>query len=53
MYLFQHWKLTDQPTVTIGMDLLGSFEALVIDYNRRELQIRARQAQDNGYVLRY
>jgi predicted aspartyl protease len=53
MYLFQHWKLTDTPTLTIGMDMLGSFEALVIDYNRRELQIRARQPQDSGYVLRY
>jgi hypothetical protein len=53
MYLFQHWKLTDQPTLTIGMDLLGSFDAIIIDYNRRELQIRSRQAQDNGYVLRY
>jgi hypothetical protein len=53
MYLFQHWKLTDQPTLTIGMDLLGSFDALIIDYNRRELQIRSRQAQDNGYVLKY
>lgn len=53
MYLFQHWKLTDQPTLTIGMDLLGSFDALVIDYNRRELQIRSRQAEGNGYTLRY
>jgi predicted aspartyl protease len=25
MYVFQHWKLTDQPTLTLGMDLLGSF----------------------------
>jgi len=53
MYLFQHWKLTDQPTLTLGMDLLGSFDVLVIDYNRRELQIRSHQPQDSGYVLRY
>jgi predicted aspartyl protease len=39
MYLFQHWKLTDVPALTLGMDLLGSFEVMVIDYERRELQI--------------
>jgi predicted aspartyl protease len=42
MYLFQHWKLTDQPAMTLGMDLLGSFDVLIIDYNRHELQIRPR-----------
>ena len=42
MYLFQHWKLTDKPAMTLGMDLLGSFDVLVIDYNRHELQIRPR-----------
>ncbi|MBV8910584.1 MAG: aspartyl protease family protein [Gammaproteobacteria bacterium] len=47
MYLFQHWKLTDQPTMTLGMDLLGSFDVLIIDYNRQELQIRPR----NGPTL--
>lgn len=44
MYLFQHWKLTDQPTLTLGMDLLGSFDVLIIDYNRHELQILPRSA---------
>lgn len=47
MYLFQHWKLTDEPTLTLGMDLLGSFDVLIIDYNRHELQIRTR----NGPML--
>jgi predicted aspartyl protease len=42
MYLFQHWKLTNEPTLTLGMDLLGSFDVLIIDYNRQELQIRPR-----------
>ena len=45
MYLFQHWKLTDEPTLTLGMDLLGSFDVLIIDYSRHELQIRLRGAQ--------
>ena len=47
MYLFQHWKLTSEPTLTLGMDLLGSFDVLIIDYNRKEMQIRTR----NGPML--
>ena len=53
MYLFQHWNLTSQPTLTLGMDLLGSFEVLVIDYNRHELQIWPRQVAELPYSLRY
>ena len=53
MYLFQHWKLTAEPTLTLGMDLLGSFDVLVIDYTRHELQIRSRQAPSSPYSLRY
>jgi hypothetical protein len=45
MYLFQHWKLTDEPTLTLGMDLLGSFDVMIIDYARHELQIRLRGSQ--------
>jgi hypothetical protein len=53
MYLFQHWKLTDEPTLTIGMDLLGSFDVLVIDYGRHELQIRPRQTPEMPWNARY
>jgi len=42
MYLFQHWGLTDEPALTLGMDLLGTFDVLIIDYARHELQIRLR-----------
>ena len=44
MYLFQHWGLTNEPALTLGMDLLGSFDVLIIDYARQELQIRLRDA---------
>jgi hypothetical protein len=44
MYLFQHWGLTEEPALTLGMDLLGSFDVLIIDYARHELQIRLREA---------
>ena len=53
MYLFQHWKLTDEPTLTLGMDLLGSFDVLIIDYNRHELQIRTREMPELPYSVRY
>ena len=42
MYLFEHLKLTRQPTLMIGMDVLGSFDVLIIDYKMREMQIRTR-----------
>ena len=53
MYLFQHWNLTKEPTLTLGMDMLGSFDVLVIDYNRHELQVRPRQMPELPYSLRY
>lgn len=44
MYLFEHLKLTHEPTLMIGMDVLGSFDVLIIDYRMREMQIRTRGA---------
>jgi Aspartyl protease len=40
MYLFQHWNLTEEPALTIGMDVLGTFDVMIIDYARKELQLR-------------
>jgi hypothetical protein len=42
MYLFDHLNLTHEPMVFLGMDVLGSFDVLVIDYKMREMQIRPR-----------
>ncbi len=42
MYLFEHWKLTREPTLMIGMDVLGLLDVLIVDYRMRELQIRTR-----------
>jgi Aspartyl protease len=42
MYLFDHLNLTREPTVFLGMDVLGSFDVLVIDYKMREMQIMQR-----------
>jgi predicted aspartyl protease len=43
-YLFDHLQLTHQPTLMLGMDVLGSFDVLVIDYKLREMQIRTRNS---------
>ncbi len=42
LYIFHHWKLIDKPAVLIGMDALGLFDTLIIDYRRAELQVRMR-----------
>ena len=40
MSIFEHWHMTSQPALLIGMDVIGLLDALVIDYRRHELQIR-------------
>lgn len=40
LHIFEHWKLTDEPAILIGMDVLGILDTLIIDYRRRELQLR-------------
>ncbi|MBV9697371.1 MAG: clan AA aspartic protease [Gammaproteobacteria bacterium] len=40
--IFEHWQLTQEPALLIGMDALGLLNALIIDYRRRELQLRTR-----------
>jgi hypothetical protein len=44
MHIFEHWQLTQQPVILIGMDALGLFDTLIIDYKRRELQISMHSA---------
>jgi Aspartyl protease len=40
VYIFRHWKIINEPAIMIGMDALGTLDTLVIDYKRKELQIR-------------
>ena len=42
MYIFQHWKMTHEPALLIGMDVLGLLDTLIIDYRRHELQVLQR-----------
>jgi hypothetical protein len=40
LYIFKHWHFTGEPAIMIGMDALGTLDTLIIDYRRKELQIR-------------
>jgi predicted aspartyl protease len=42
MHIFGLWDLGDEPALVIGMDILGLFDTLVIDYQRRELHMKPR-----------
>jgi hypothetical protein len=41
-YVFHLWDLESEPAVVIGMDLLGSLESFLIDYQRAEIQVRTK-----------
>ncbi|HMD75071.1 MAG TPA: retropepsin-like aspartic protease [Steroidobacteraceae bacterium] len=38
--IFKQWKLLGEPSILIGMDVLGLLDTLIIDYRRHELQLR-------------
>ncbi len=44
MYIFDRWHLVNEPTLVLGMDVLGTVDILVIDYRLRELQVRLRNS---------
>jgi len=44
MQIFEHWKLTSEPAILLGMDVLGLVDTLIIDYKRAELQVRMRNS---------
>jgi len=44
MYIFDAWKLNNEPALLIGMDVIGVFDAVVIDYKLKELHLKARRS---------
>ena len=38
--IFKEWHMTKTPVLLVGMDVLGLFDTLIIDYRRKELQVR-------------
>ena len=45
MSIFEHWHLQKEPALLIGMDVIGLLDTFIIDYRRRELQLRMRPNQ--------
>jgi predicted aspartyl protease len=43
LYIFEAWKMSDEPMLLIGMDIIGLLDSLVIDYKHRELHLRPRR----------
>jgi hypothetical protein len=50
--IFQHWGLTDEPALLLGMDVLGLVDVLVIDYKTQELHVRFRGPKSTLTKLR-
>ena len=42
MQVFEHWHLTKEPALLLGMDVIGLLDIFIIDYRRQELQLRMR-----------
>lgn len=38
--IFKYWHMTEEPTMLVGMDVLGLLDTLIIDYRRKELQVK-------------
>lgn len=43
IYIFDAWKMTEEPAILIGMDIIGLLDTLIIDYKRKELHLRPRR----------
>jgi predicted aspartyl protease len=43
IYIFKAWKMTEEPALLIGMDIIGLLDSLIIDYKRKELHLRPRR----------
>ena len=42
VYIFKHWRMTGEPTIMLGMDVLGVLDQIIIDYKTRELHLLTR-----------
>lgn len=42
VHIFQHWRMTREPAVMVGMDMLGVLDQLIIDYKSRQLHMLTR-----------
>jgi predicted aspartyl protease len=40
MHIFEHWHLTKEPVLLIGMDVIGLLDTFIIDYRQKEVFIK-------------
>jgi hypothetical protein len=38
--IFKYWRMTDEPAVLVGMNVIGLLDTMIIDYKRREVQVK-------------
>ena len=50
--VFQMWGAAEIPAVVLGMDVLGTTQALMIDYKRRELKLLPQGVSDTFRIRR-
>lgn len=50
--IFEHWQLSKEPALLLGMDVLGLLDVLVIDYKTKELHVRFRGPSLDEHRLR-
>ena len=50
--VFRLWNLEHEPAIVIGMDVLGTVDALMVDYRRGELRVLPRGGDDSPPELR-
>lgn len=48
LHVFNLWGLDQTPALVVGMDVLGTVEQFIVDYGRREFQLRPRNADGIG-----
>jgi predicted aspartyl protease len=50
LHVFELWGLTGEPALVVGMDVLGALERFIVDYRRREFQMKPQGG--TGAILR-
>jgi predicted aspartyl protease len=45
--VFEMWDVTDEPAIVLGMDVLGTTSAMMIDFTRGELRLLPNMAGDS------
>lgn len=44
VHIFRQWRMTQEPALMLGMDVLGMLDQVIIDYRTRELHLRTKDS---------